>query len=80
MHWHPLLIHGALNLRMRSYGAYHAMRTAGFITLPSERTLRDYTHVFENQVGFQFEVNDLPAVKARLLPRRRPEARCLSIP
>ena len=42
------------------------MRTAGFITLPSERTLRDYTHFFENKVGFHFEVNDLLAAEAQL--------------
>ena len=66
MRWHPLLIRWALNLRMKSSGAYHAMRTAGFITLPSERTLRDYTHVFENKVGFQFDVNDLLAAEAQL--------------
>ena len=33
------------------------MRTAGFIKLPSERTLRDYTHFFKSKVGFQGEVD-----------------------
>ena len=65
MRWHPDMIRWALNIRLRSAGAYHDMRTAGFITLPSERTLRDYTHVFENRVGFQFEVNDLLAAEAK---------------
>ena len=34
------------------------MRSAGFIKLPSERTLRDYTHYFQSKTDFQEEVND----------------------
>ncbi len=34
----------------------HATITAGFIKLPSERTLRDYTHYFEHKAGYQVEV------------------------
>ena len=41
-----------------SSSAYHGARTAGFIKLPSERTLRDYTHYFKSQTGFQREVNE----------------------
>ena len=36
---------------------YHALRSSGFLKLPSERTLRDYTHYFQNKSGFQDEVN-----------------------
>jgi hypothetical protein len=43
-------------LKLLSSSAYHATRTAGFIKLPSERTLRDYTHYFKHQAGFQAEV------------------------
>ena len=42
--WHPLMIKWCLNMQLISGDAYHAMRTAGFITLPSDRTLRDYTN------------------------------------
>ena len=42
---------------MISSAAYHAMRTSGFIRLPSERTLRDHTHYFKNQPGFLPELN-----------------------
>ena len=56
--WHPLIIRWCLNLKLISSAAYHAMKSAGFIKLPSERTLRDYTHVFESKTGFQPEVND----------------------
>lgn len=42
---------------MLSSSAYHALRTSGFVKLPSERTLRDYTHHFENKPGFLKEVD-----------------------
>ena len=37
--------------------SYHAMRTAGFIKLPSERTLRDYSIYCKGKTGYQVEVN-----------------------
>ena len=46
--WHPMLIRWCLNLRMISPAAYHAMRSSGFVTLPSERTLRDYSNFFQS--------------------------------
>lgn len=55
--WHPVMIRWALNLKMISSAAYHAMRTSGFLKLPSERLLRDYTHIFEVKCGFQREMN-----------------------
>ena len=33
------------------------MRTSGFLRLPSERTLRDYTHYFKSQPGFLPDLN-----------------------
>ena len=54
--WHPLMVKWCLNLKLLSSGAYHAMRSSGFITLPSERTLRDYTNYIDAKVGFQPEV------------------------
>ena len=44
-------------MKFISSAAYHATRTAGFIKLPSERTLRDYTHYFKHHAGFQPELN-----------------------
>lgn len=55
--WHPLIIRWCLNLKLLSSSAYHATRTAGFIKLLPERTLRDYTHYFEHCAGFQPELN-----------------------
>ena len=50
---HPVIIKWCLNLKLMSSSTYHALRSSGFIKLPSERTLRDYTHYFENKPGFQ---------------------------
>ncbi len=55
--WHPVIIKWCLNLKLLSSSSYHALRTSGFIKLPSERTLFDYTHYFANAVGFQDQVN-----------------------
>jgi len=57
MRWHPVLVKWCLNLKLISSSAYHALRSTGFIKLPSERTLFDYTHYCTNKVGFQEEVN-----------------------
>ena len=40
VHWHPLIIKWCLHLKMLSPVAYHALRTSGFLALPSERTVR----------------------------------------
>ena len=73
MRWHPLIIRWCINLKLISSAAYHSTRTAGFIRLPSERTLRDYTSYFKHRAGFQAEVleqlqkeskvADLPSIK-----------------
>lgn len=56
--WHPALIKWCLHLKFISSGAYHALRSSGVITLPSERTLRSYTHWIKAGVGFQQAVDD----------------------
>ena len=53
------MIKWALQLKMLSSSCYHTLRTAGFITMPSERTLRDYTHFFKTKPGFFRELNDV---------------------
>ena len=42
MRWHPAMIRWCLYLHHRSSGCYATLRNSGVITLPSERTLRDY--------------------------------------
>ena len=71
--WHPLIIRWCLNLKLLSSSAYHATHTAGFIKLPSERTLRDYTHYFQSRPGFQLEVNQQLIKEGKLdkLPEHR---------
>jgi hypothetical protein len=56
--WHPMIVRWCLNLKLLSSAAYRSMRSAGFINLPSERTLRDYSHYIESAEGFQTEVED----------------------
>ena len=66
MWWHPLIIRWCLSLKLSSSAAYQAMKDTGFITLPCEHTLRDYTHVFRPKPGIQHEVNDQLAAEAKL--------------
>ena len=44
MRWHPTIVKWAIYLRSKSTKAYKTLRDSGFIHLPSERTLYDYTH------------------------------------
>ena len=71
--WHPVIIKWCLNLKLLSSASYHALRSSGFIKLPSDRTLRDYTHYFKNKTGFQDEVNKqlLNEVSLQSLPDSR---------
>lgn len=57
MRWHPTMIRWCLNLKLLSSSTYHCLRTSGFIKLPSERTLRDYTNFLKSKPGFQSEVD-----------------------
>lgn len=66
MRWHPMMIKWCLNLKLLSSSAYHSLRTSGFIKLPSERTLRDYTRYFKSKTGFQPEVDRMLVEEASL--------------
>ncbi len=57
MRWHPLMVKWCLYLRHKSSGAYDTLRESGCIKLPSQRTLRDYTHYVKAIVGFSAEVD-----------------------
>ena len=52
--WHPMLIRWCLHLHMLSAAAYDAVRHV--LVLPSDRTLRDYTHFIKSGIGIQNEV------------------------
>ena len=55
-----------MNLKLLSSSAYHSLRTSGFMKLPSERTLRDYTHFFKSTTGFQGDVDAMLKRELRL--------------
>ena len=54
--WHPLVIRFALSLLYSSRAAYHTVTSSGFLSLPSKRTLRDYSHwcTVRNGVYYDF--------------------------
>ena len=53
--WHPMIIKWCLKLKFLSSRAYGALRSV--LTLPSERTLRDYTHWIDSSPGFHADVD-----------------------
>ena len=55
MTWHPLFIRWCISIMLCSPKMYNVIRESGLILLPSQRTLKDYTHWFKPQVGFQNE-------------------------
>ncbi len=57
MRWHQAIIKWCLHMKFISSGGYHALRRSVLIALPSERTLRDYTHWLRAGVGFITEVD-----------------------
>ena len=59
MKWHPAMIKWYLYLRYRSSGAYEMLRRSGCLHLPSQRMLRDYTHVASSRMGFSKEVDEM---------------------
>ena len=44
MRWHPLMIKWCIYLKYLSRKVYETIRDSGCVALPSQRTLRDYTH------------------------------------
>ena len=57
MRWHPLMIKWCVYLRHLSSSAYETLRDSGCVTLPSQRTLRDYTHYVPAIIGFSAAVD-----------------------
>ena len=66
MRWHPMMIKWCIHLRMLSSSCYNSFRSSGVVRLPSDRTLRDYTHVIKAQSGFQREVDEQLAKEANI--------------
>ena len=57
MRWDPIMVWCCLYLRHLSSSAYETLRDTGTIRLPSQKTLRDYTHHTKVTVGFSKEVD-----------------------
>lgn len=55
--WHLLMIRWCLYLRHQSSKAYETLRESGCLHLPSQRTLRDYSHCVKAGTGFSVEVD-----------------------
>ena len=55
--WHPLIIKWCLYLHHMSSGAYKILQKSNCLVLPSDRTLRDYTHFINNKPGFSTEID-----------------------
>lgn len=56
MRWHPLMIRWCLYLCHQSQNAYETARE--ILYLPSQRTLRDYTHYCKGDPGFSTAVDE----------------------
>ena len=65
------MVQWCLNLKFMSSSAYHSLWTSGFLQLPSERTLRDYTHFIKSKSGFYSDLDNYLVVEADL--RNLPE-------
>ena len=50
----------------RSSGAYETLRNSACVHLPSQRTLRDYTHYIQASTGFSNEVDEMLMKVARV--------------
>ena len=57
MKWHSLFIKWCLYLRHLSGKSYELLHSSGCIKLPSQATLRDYTHHIPMKIGFSAEVD-----------------------
>jgi hypothetical protein len=44
MRWHPTIVKFCLYMQAKSPKGYRSLRESGFLSLPSERTLYDYSH------------------------------------
>ena len=57
MRWHPVMIKWCIHLSHYSSSGYEALRQSGCIRLPSQRTIRDYTHFASAAPGFSVDID-----------------------
>ena len=59
MQWHPAIIRLCIALSAKSSSAYELLQTSGFLSLPTQRTLRQlYTQFTKNTTGFNKDFID----------------------
>ena len=78
MRWHPLIIKWCNYLKHLSSGAYEALCSSGCVQLPSQCTLRDYTHHLPAQPGFSQEV-DQQLIEVAKLQTRKEFQKCVAL-
>ena len=66
MRWHPLMIKWCLSIKLKSSTTYETLYNSGLLKLPSQRTLRDYTHVIKPSSGFSNDIDDMIVKEAKL--------------
>ena len=69
MRWHPLMVQWCLYLRHHSSGAYEALRESCCLSVPSQRTLRDYTFFMKGAAGFSTEPDKMLKEVAQETPK-----------
>ena len=67
MKWHPLMIKWCLYLHYKSSGAFEALRESGCLKLPSQSTLKDYTHAIKAANGFTLDIDEQLVRVSKLL-------------
>ena len=60
-----MIIKWCLSIKLRSSSSYNALSNSGVLVLPSDRTLRDYTHFVKAQAGFSPEMGKQLQRKAK---------------
>ena len=64
--WHPLMIKWCLSIKLKSSTTNETLCTSGLLRLPSQRTLRDYTHVIKPSSGFSNDIDEMIVKEAKL--------------
>ena len=78
MRWHTLMIKWCLYLKHLSSKTYETLRESECITLPSQRTLSDYTHFVTSASGFSHEI-DAQLISATKIDRLQEFEKCVSL-
>ena len=78
-HWHPAIIRWCIFLHHKSSKAYNLLRKTGILHLPSERTLRDYTHAYKSSLGFSSQLDTQLMHDSDISTLHKPYQKCIGI-